>query len=81
MNNSIHPTIANLYPHLTEQERKEAEANLEEYLLLVLHIYERISADPESYAAFRALTAKTGTLSCTPPRSGPLSAVKANNEP
>jgi hypothetical protein len=75
------PTIGELYPHLTEQELKEAETNLEQYLLLVLQIYKRISVDSESYARFCALTAKTGTLSCTRPRSKPLSAVQDNNEP
>jgi hypothetical protein len=75
------PTIAELYPDLTEQELKEADTKLEQYLLLVLQIYERLSVDPESYARFCALTAKTGTLSCTRPRSKPLSAIQDNNEP
>jgi hypothetical protein len=81
MNKNTTPKIDELYPHLTEQEQREAETNLEQYLLIVLHIYERISTDPEGYAQLRALTAKTGTLSCTPPRSNPLTDDKANNDP
>jgi hypothetical protein len=61
-----------LYPRLSKEELLQAEDNLDQYLLLLLRIYERIKADPESYARFRALTGKSSTLPCTPPRSGSL---------
>lgn len=72
------PTIRDLYPSLNEEQLREAEENLGRYLELVLRIYERISSDPASYAQFQTLTAKNGTLSCTPPRSNCLSADDAN---
>jgi len=50
-------TIRDLYPHLNEEQLKEAEDNLERYLELVLRIYERIQKDPQAYSAFKALTA------------------------
>jgi hypothetical protein len=50
-------TIPDLYPHLSEAQLKEAEENLGRYLELELRVYERILADPEAYARFRALTA------------------------
>ena len=49
------PTMRDLYPNLAETDLAIAEQNLEQYLLLVWRIYERISADPEAYARFRAL--------------------------
>ena len=49
--------IRDLYPHLNEEELKQAEENLRRYVELELRVYERILADPEAYAAFRALTA------------------------
>ena len=49
--------IRDLYPHLSEAQLKEAEENLGRYLELELRVYERILADPEAYARFRALTA------------------------
>ena len=50
-------TIRDLYPHLTDEELREAEENMEKYLELELRMYERIFADPEAYARFKALTA------------------------
>lgn len=50
-------TIRDLYPHLNEEQLKEAEENLDKYLGVVLKIYDRIRSDPESYARFKALTA------------------------
>jgi hypothetical protein len=50
-------TIRDLYPHLSEDQLKEAEENLERYLELVLRIYERIRGDPKAYSAFKSLTA------------------------
>jgi hypothetical protein len=36
------PDIRSLYPHLDDQQLHEAEDNLEQYLLLVLRIHERV---------------------------------------
>lgn len=41
MNNESHPSIRDLYPHFTEAELAIAEDNLEQYLMLVLRIFER----------------------------------------
>jgi hypothetical protein len=49
-------TVSNLYPTLDEDQVKEAAENLARYTELVLRIYERIKADPEAYARFKALT-------------------------
>ena len=48
--------IRDLYPRLNEEELKEAEENLKQYVELELRVYERILADPEAYARFKALT-------------------------
>ena len=40
-------TIEELYPHLSDAERKEAEANLTRYGELILRIFKRIDTDPE----------------------------------
>ena len=50
-------TIRDLYPHLTDEELRVAEENLERYLELELRVYERILGDPDAYARFKALTA------------------------
>jgi hypothetical protein len=49
--------IRDLYPRLNEEESKQAEENLKRYVELELRVYERILADPEAYARFKALTA------------------------
>jgi len=54
------PTVRSLYPDLNAEQLREAEDNLEQYLLLVLRIYERIRSDPKSYTRFRRLTENTG---------------------
>jgi hypothetical protein len=59
-------TIRELYPTLSNTELEAAEENLERYLELVLRIYERIRAEPESYAQFKALTASEKPLTCMP---------------
>lgn len=41
------PTIQDLYPHLTAEERAIAEDNLERYLTLVLRIFERLEAEAD----------------------------------
>jgi len=49
-------TIQDLYPHLSDEEAQEAEANIERYLEVVLRIYERVRQDPVAYARFLELT-------------------------
>jgi hypothetical protein len=49
-------TIRDLYPNLNEEQLREAEENLERYIELSVRMYKRITADPESYAQFIALT-------------------------
>lgn len=39
--------IKNLYPHLDEEQLREAEETIEQYLELVLRIYERTKNDPK----------------------------------
>lgn len=51
-------TLESLYPTLSPAELAEVEATLERYLQLMLRMYERIIADPKSYAQLRALTGK-----------------------
>ena len=41
---------------MSDDELRIAEDNIEQYLALVLRIYDRICADPESYEKFLALT-------------------------
>lgn len=48
------PTIAELFPNLTPEELKEAEENLDQYLKLVLRIFERI--EPETNPQATQLT-------------------------
>jgi hypothetical protein len=75
------PTIRTLYPELNDDDSRQAEDNLEQYLLLVLRIYERITSDPASYAQFRTLLERNGTLSCTPPGSDKLKGGNLNVQP
>lgn len=49
--------IKDLYPHLNDEQLKEAEQNLDEYLEIVLRIYDRILSDPKAYRRFKSLTA------------------------
>lgn len=72
MEKIIVPTIRDLYPNLSVEELALAEDNLEQYLLLMLRIYERVKADPESYARFRALTETIHAVSLNSSRSAPL---------
>jgi hypothetical protein len=73
------PTIRDLYPDFTDEQLAEAEDNLEQYLLLMLRIYERIHGDPESYARFRALTEKIHAVSLKTSRSAPLPDANSNH--
>lgn len=48
--------IDELYPQLSDEERREAQENLDRYIRLVVRMYERICTNPEAYARFKALT-------------------------
>jgi hypothetical protein len=52
-------TIRDLYPHLNDEQLKEAEENLDRYLELALRIYDRIRQDPDAYDQFKTLTDST----------------------
>ncbi len=58
---------------MTPEELHAAEDRLEQYLVLILRIYDRITSDPESYAQFRLLTGKTGAVSSPAPGTHPVS--------
>jgi hypothetical protein len=45
--------IKSLFPSLTEEQSKEAEENIEQYLAVVIRIYQRVSRDPEALAELR----------------------------
>jgi hypothetical protein len=51
-------TIADLYPHLGDQELKDAEENLNRYLESAIRMYERIRQNPEEYTRFKTLTSR-----------------------
>lgn len=61
------PTIRELYPNLSEKELAEAEENLDQYLLVILRIFERLERESEDTA--ENLTNPIGTLPYTPPAS------------
>jgi hypothetical protein len=48
-------SIKDLYPNLSEEELRIAEENLDQYLEVVLRIYERILSDPEAYSKMERL--------------------------
>jgi len=64
-------TVRDLYPHLDDEQIKEAEETLERYLELALRIYERIRANPDTYAQFRTLTDSKPDSSMHDERSSP----------
>jgi hypothetical protein len=53
------PTIRDLFPSLPDDKLAQIEDAVEQYLALVIRIYERIRSDPMEYAKFRRLTGKT----------------------
>jgi hypothetical protein len=61
------PKITELYPNLTEQQLKQAEDNLEHYLLVVLRIFERIELGTVEKST--QLTPPNSTLSYLPQES------------
>jgi len=50
--------IKDLYPDLSPKDLIVAEETLERHLHIMLRMYERICADPKSYAQLRTLTRK-----------------------
>ena len=54
MNDPANNTIRGLFPSLHDSEASEAADNFDAYLALIVRIYDRISADPESLAELRA---------------------------
>ena len=62
------PNIRELYPQLSEDEAENAEENLQQYLALVLRIFECV--ENGIYPQPDQLTSKNGTLPCTPPTEG-----------
>ena len=46
--------LEDLYPGQTPEWYAEEKEHLDEYLALIVRIYERISADPETLAKFRS---------------------------
>lgn len=69
------PTIRDLYPRLGDEHLSEAEDSLEQYVALVLRIYERVCADPARYAHLRALLSTDGTVQSGTPRTEGMPAV------
>ena len=54
--NSGEVTIKDLYPHLNDDQQREAEENLNRYVALVLRVYERIRTDAAAYKRLKRLT-------------------------
>ena len=50
------PTLKEMYPDKTEEELADIEDRVKRYMALVIRVYNRISADPNEYARWRALT-------------------------
>lgn len=63
--------LPDLFPHLDEEQLKEAEENLDRYLKLALRIYERIRTDPDAYTWFEALTGSSSNATIGDTRSKP----------
>ncbi len=49
-------TIRDVFPDFSDEQLREAEEQLQDYLAFVLRMYSRIRADPAAYARFNALT-------------------------
>lgn len=57
MNDPANNSIRDLFSALNDSEASEATDNFDAYLALIVRIYDRISADPESLAELRAALA------------------------
>ena len=62
MNEKSTHTIHDLFPDMNDEQQKEAEENLTQYLDLVMRIFSRLEADHTSGASASNLTATDGTL-------------------
>ena len=65
------PTVDDLYPDLTPEEREEAAENLHRYVGLMVRVYERLLADPEAYAKAFPLTDRDEPSTMTATEPGP----------
>jgi hypothetical protein len=61
------PTVRDLYPHLSETELAEAEANLERYLELMLRVFEHLEL--ESSPPVAPLSPDPDVIQCLVPGS------------
>lgn len=66
MENKLKPTIRDIFPELGQHELTEAEQGLNQYLALVLRIFEH--QESETYPQADLLTQNNGTLGCTLPK-------------
>lgn len=48
--------LQKVFPDYSEEELKQADKILEQYIALTIRIYDRICSDPESYSQFKDLT-------------------------
>ena len=67
MNQKSVPNIRDLYPHLSDEELAVAEANLDQYLRVILRIVERLESEANEMDG--KLTEDKSTLVCTTPQS------------
>ena len=51
-----HPTLRQIYLQLSEEQLKEADHNIQQYLALVLRVHARLEQDPVAMAEFLDLT-------------------------
>lgn len=68
MSEAPSPEIARLkerFPGLTEEEYAALDAWYTGYAALILRMYERITSDPEAYAAFLVLTSRPSAPTMT----------------
>ena len=65
----LHPTtVRNLFPNLNENELKQIQSALSEYLALILRICQRIEHEDRPHTDL--LTENDSTLPCTPSKTG-----------
>jgi len=67
MEKTAAPTIRDLYPHFTDEQLAEAEDAFDQYLAIVLRIFDRLQQAGQ-------LTANSGELPC------PLSDSETSNQ-
>jgi hypothetical protein len=57
--------LKKLFPDLSEEEYANLDAWYARYAALILRMYDRITADPEAYARFLALTSRSSRPNMT----------------